>query len=259
MLTSRDLKLLNLGCGTTLHPAWVNLDRQAGPGVQPWEARAGIPFPDGTFDGVYHSHLLEHLDREDAALLSRDCLRVLRPGGVLRVAVPDLERIVRGYLAQLERALEGDDANYEWMAIELLDQLVRTRSGGSMRDYLTQPNVPNLGFVKERVGGEIDRIAASANPPLHKRLLLRGMGKLLGKQRVEALRQARFRERGELHRWMYDRFSLPRLLEQAGFHQARAVGANESGLPNWTDYALDTDSNGGVRKPDSLFVEARRP
>jgi predicted SAM-dependent methyltransferase len=57
----------------------------------------GVPFSDGAVDCIYSSHTLEHLFQEDAAVLLRDAYRALKPGGRLRVAVPDLEYAVRLY------------------------------------------------------------------------------------------------------------------------------------------------------------------
>ncbi len=107
--------------------------------VRVWDADDGLPFKDGSVDGCYASHLLEHLPRETARRLLLECLRVLRSGGVLRLAVPDLEVIVGEYLHVLGRAQAGDPAamkQYEWITLELLDQLVRVESGGEMGRYL---------------------------------------------------------------------------------------------------------------------------
>lgn len=51
----------------------------------------GIPLPDQSVDYVYSSHLLEHLDRSSGRQLLEECWRILRPGGVARFGVPDLE------------------------------------------------------------------------------------------------------------------------------------------------------------------------
>jgi SAM-dependent methyltransferase len=58
----------------------------------------GVPFIDASVDFVYSSHLLEHLTQSAGLHLLRDCCRVLRPGGVIRVCVPDLEKAVQFYL-----------------------------------------------------------------------------------------------------------------------------------------------------------------
>jgi len=54
-------------------------------------------FPDASFECVYSSHMLEHLDRDAAERCIRETHRVLRPGGILRVAVPDLDAVVAAY------------------------------------------------------------------------------------------------------------------------------------------------------------------
>ena len=56
-----------------------------------------IPHDDGEVDVVYSSHMLEHLDREQAIQFIVEARRVLRPGGTLRLAVPDLSYHVSNY------------------------------------------------------------------------------------------------------------------------------------------------------------------
>ncbi|MBU1645430.1 MAG: methyltransferase domain-containing protein [Gammaproteobacteria bacterium] len=51
----------------------------------------GIPLDDASADFVFSSHFLEHLFRREGERLLRECHRVLRPGGIVRIAVPDLE------------------------------------------------------------------------------------------------------------------------------------------------------------------------
>ena len=63
------------------------------------DLRYGIPFADGAVDFVYTSHFLEHLDLAAGLSLLRESHRVLRPGGVIRVCVPDLEKAVQFYLS----------------------------------------------------------------------------------------------------------------------------------------------------------------
>src|SRR5690349_21176406 len=98
--------MLNLGCGASFHSSWANVDVVArDPTVICHDLRNPLPFAAGAFEVVYHSHVLEHLSREQARFLIAECFRVLRPGGFLRVAVPDLETICRLYLTHLEAAL----------------------------------------------------------------------------------------------------------------------------------------------------------
>jgi SAM-dependent methyltransferase len=58
-----------------------------------------IPCADNSVEVVYSSHMIEHLDRSEAQSFLREVKRVLRPGGILRVAAPDISRIVDLYVA----------------------------------------------------------------------------------------------------------------------------------------------------------------
>ena len=99
--------LLNLGCGTDCHPAFVNVDIVGGPGIIAHDLRLGIPFPDATYDLVYHSTMLSHLRPPDALSLMRECGRVLKPGGVLRVVTEDLGADVSDVSAEIGRRRAG--------------------------------------------------------------------------------------------------------------------------------------------------------
>lgn len=67
-----------------------------------------------------------------------------------------------------------------------------------------------------------------------------------------------FRQDGEIHRWMYDRFSLGRKLAEVGFVEIAPCRADQSAIERFAEFDLDT-RDGRVRKPDSLFMEARKP
>jgi SAM-dependent methyltransferase len=83
---------LNLGCGRFPKAGFVNVDREALPGVDVVHdlARTPYPFPDGHFARVEADHVLEHLP--DAFGAMREIHRVLMPGGWLVVAVPHFSR-----------------------------------------------------------------------------------------------------------------------------------------------------------------------
>jgi predicted SAM-dependent methyltransferase len=264
-------RLLNFGCGSVFHREWVNLDAvPAAEDVIAHDVRSPFPFPDASFDAVYGSHVLEHLEPSAGARLLLECRRVLRPSGVIRVAVPDLEVIVRLYLRYLEGALTGDtlaEQRYDWMMLELYDQTVRTDSGGKMGQCLGNTrDEEQAKFVESRVG----RQAATQAPSSRRRSILRhavaavrrrgaglAVSLFLGAEGRAALREGLFRRSGEVHQWMYDRFSMTRALHQAGFAGARVCAADESAIPGFASYALET-IHGRARKPDSLYVEATK-
>ena len=261
---------LNLGCGSHFHPDWTNVNfKSTGEGVIAHNLRDGIPFDDEEFDVVYHSHVLEHFSKDEGTRFIQECCRVLRPGGVLRVVVPDLETIARLYIESLEHALAGSAewaTHYHWILLEMYDQVVRTVSGGAMADYLRQDLILNEEFVVDRLGQEAEVLIQTLRrmpkrakvPPAAlsgREALLR---ELLGDDDYDALQAGRFRQGGEIHQWMYDRYSLTVLLEQYGFEAVKVCQHDESEIPHFRDFYLDTRSDGRVRKPDSLFVEARK-
>ena len=67
----------------------------------------GVPLPDSSADFIYTSHTLHHLYRDEAAALLADAFRALKPGGTIRVAVPNLEYIFALYQrGERERAFK---------------------------------------------------------------------------------------------------------------------------------------------------------
>ena len=97
-------------------------------------------FPDSTFECAYASHLLEHLDPDVAEHMLREVHRVLRPGGIVRLAVPDLDQVVAHYdPADPERFLSG-----------IYEAHSARRSGSSRHRW--QYNAKSLEALLRRVG-----------------------------------------------------------------------------------------------------------
>jgi SAM-dependent methyltransferase len=243
--------LLNLACGTRTDASWNNLDfspyaslrrrprivkllREVGflsaeryqrlqeidPAIIRWNLARGIPFAESTFDVVYHSHFLEHLEREAAVKLLGECYRVLKPGGILRIVVPDLETLVLLYREALEAFDKSGDtreneAAYDSAIVDLFDQMVRRGSSG----------------------------AAQQKPWV---------------RTIERLIRGGASDTGETHRWMYDRQSLPRILARLGFTTIRQHYATTSGIAGWERCFLDHNPDGSVYKTKSLYVEASK-
>lgn len=281
------LRLLNLGCGTRFcrDPSWTNIDFTASlPEVMAHDLSRGIPFPNDLFDAVYHSHLLEHFTQKEGAELIRECFRILRPEGILRVAVPDLEGICRLYLHLLEEARAGiapSNTRYEWIKLEMYDQAVRTSSGGEMAEYLRQSGSLDKEFILSRIGSVgreiLEQLSSSRSEEkakgrvpgwkqwaavmrrlpgkAHELLLAR----VLNRRQKKALKVGLFRISGEVHQVMYDNYSLRILLSGAGFKEVRQCSSTESRIPNWSNYSLDTDPDGFEHAPSSLYMEGIKP
>jgi SAM-dependent methyltransferase len=123
---------VNLGSGLRVAPGWINVDGSLKIVAAGWpdflvrqvykfisdenatspeqfvgvlanntfvhhNLKYGIPLPDSSADFIFTSHTLHHLYRDEAAVLLKDAFRVLKPGGTLRIAVPDLEYIMSLY------------------------------------------------------------------------------------------------------------------------------------------------------------------
>jgi predicted SAM-dependent methyltransferase len=279
------MNFLNIGCGSIFHPSWINLDiAPSSQDVIGWDFRNGIPYHDNYFEACYSSHVIEHLTTSEAIFLINEAFRSLKSGGIFRVAVPDLETIVRNYIHFFEQSVVGINEaipNYDWMMLELYDQVVREVSGGEMAKYIRNSNLPNKDYIQLRIGYELDTILRSQSDIITqsfwkkiKHLKPSQISKLLhdfrnslarklvvlvaGVEAGQAFDEGLFRRSGEIHRWMYDKFSLHRLLSQSRFTSIQVCQADESLIPNFNEYCLDT-FNGQVRKPDSLFMEGVKP
>jgi hypothetical protein len=191
------------------------------------------------------------------------------------VAIPDLETIARNYIKYLEGALANDASakeKYNWTMLEMYDQVVRSKGGGEMIDYIKDVSKNNDAFLIERNGNETKQLIENFRnikevPSVNKsdgfslsKFRLRVKSKLIHmllKDDVNALNIGQFRLGGEIHQWMYDRYSLSELLKKHGFANVKVVNASESLIPDWNNYNLDM-MDGKVRKPDSLFMEAQK-
>jgi predicted SAM-dependent methyltransferase len=179
------MKVLNLGCGTKVSndPSVVNIDwsvmlrirrnpllraavpillkgerllqfRQLGDNIMVHDLSKGIPFPDGSVDAVYHSHTLEHLDRDIVPGVFAEIRRVLKTGGIQRIVVPDLEMLGRAYVAHLDAcaAGSGDIREHDVRVASILEQCVRKEASGTSQQAPFRRYVENLllGDARQR-------------------------------------------------------------------------------------------------------------
>jgi predicted SAM-dependent methyltransferase len=99
-LETHEVRRLHLGAGENVLSGWLNTDLHdygRGGELVYLDVRKPFPLPDDSFDLVFSEHMLEHLAYADGQRCLRECLRVLRPGGHVRIATPSLERLARLY------------------------------------------------------------------------------------------------------------------------------------------------------------------
>lgn len=121
------LKKLHLGCGTIAPSDWINIDNSWNAWLAkypilkklikisglirsdllniPWpkniiiyDLTKTLSFDNNSVDCIYSSHTLEHLYLEQAKNLLKECFRILKPGGIVRIVVPDLKAFTQDYL-----------------------------------------------------------------------------------------------------------------------------------------------------------------
>jgi SAM-dependent methyltransferase len=241
--------MLNLGCGTKMNWDWTNVDfsiyaylarhkavikylRLTGfmseerykrllcvdPKIIRWDLRKGIPFLDESFDVVYCSHFLEHIEKDSVSFFLKECYRVLKHRGIIRIVVPDLETLVNRYVLSASRMKNGEALaldNHQQAIHDLFDQMVRRKPAGRMKQNLV------IQIIESFLLGSTEKT-------------------------------------GELHRWMYDRYSLKPLLSGVGFKDIRAESPFTSRIEGWNQFNLDTNEDGSVYKPGSLYIEGAK-
>lgn len=211
---------INVGCGQTPTPGWLNFDnslslrlaqlpllaaglRRLGTidashsamadfcrrhNIIRADATRGIPLPDRSVEVLYSSHMIEHLDPEEARAFLQEARRLLQSDGILRIAAPDIRIHVGNYV-------DSGDA----------EAFVRAT-------LLVQPKPRGLrGKLRYLVAGPRN------------------------------------------HLWMYDGPSLAALVLSVGFEGARVLKAGETTIPD--PGALNLRE----RESESVYVEARNP
>jgi predicted SAM-dependent methyltransferase len=269
------MKLLNLGCGSVFSKEdnWTNIDFiSSSNDVISHNLTKGIPFPNESYDVVYHSHVLEHFSKDEAIAFLKECYRVLKPNGVMRIAVPDLEGIITEYQKIIQMGLNNPDdliiqEKYNWIILELFDQMTRNYNGGEMGEFLVKDNLKILDYITERVGYEAinyrnwrfslknKKQVVSKNESAKSFFLFKKREKISTTSNYERI--GKFRMSGEVHQWMYDRYSIQQLLKSINFSDITILSAFDSNIPKWKQYELDVTEE-KVRKPDSLFVETKK-
>lgn len=269
------MKLLNIACGDRIHKDWINIDfSRSSKLVKRVNVLEGLPFEDNSIDVVYSSHFFEHISKEDSDYILSEIYRVLKKQGIVRIVVPDLQNLCEEYLNVLSNMdKQGNKYKYDWITTELLDQMVRSSRGGDMIKILldkeTENNSVLVEYIKERVGENVINHKEQAFTVKEKlklfklekmpEILLYSYLKLIKLFIPKNVRKNLFLDTkvGERHVWMYDKYSLGEKLNKAGFLQVEFMKHDESRIPSFSSYHLDTNEDGTPYKGcSSIYCEA---
>lgn len=134
-ILSCKFKRYNVGCGPVFAEGFLNIDvdlvswlkegriaegtpiaveDKKNTYAMRYDIRKGIPAGDNSLEIIYHCHFLEHLSNDEGFVFLTECFRCLRPGGVMRVALPDMELWCRNYMS-------GNTEFFEWYRQTNLD------------------------------------------------------------------------------------------------------------------------------------------
>jgi SAM-dependent methyltransferase len=139
---------LNVGCGPQPAPGWLNADREAYDGVDfCGDLREGLSIADATLDCIVGIHVLQDLAWGEIPGVLRELRRVLRPDGVLRLGLPDLDRAIDAYRRGDAAYFHVPDSDALAVGAKLVTQIIWY---GSVRTPFTydyaRESLMNAGF-----------------------------------------------------------------------------------------------------------------
>lgn len=95
-LKAHEIRKLHLGAGPNALEGWLNTDlTPQNHKVYSIDVTKPLPFEDNTFDYIFGEHLIEHLTYKDGLRMVKECYRVLKPGGKIRIATPDIDTVLK--------------------------------------------------------------------------------------------------------------------------------------------------------------------
>lgn len=265
---------VNIACGDTYLPDWHNFDYAPhSQFVKHANLLARLPLRDNCADIVYCSHFVEHIPRTHIVSFLTECFRIAKPGATIRLVLPDFQEMCATYL---DCRKAGNHAEADFLILEIIDQCVRPRRGGQLRDFFgsLDPRKASdqkmVEFVRHRTGYAIPPGGLGRGIPAwfmkSPRMWLLMLEQLYIRLIVSLLPPSFRRQNvslatvGERHTWVYDFHSLSNLLESVGFESVTRQSALTSGIVGFPCYPLDATADGLPRKgAESLYVETRKP
>lgn len=154
-LKSSNKHYLNIGCGPNITPEFINLDYTWRPGIDIcWDITRKLPLKHNSLSGIYSEHCIEHIPETEARSLLSQCFNQLKPGGTIRIAVPDAEL----YLDLYVKAKQGEHVVFPYenesemktasTAIKAVNRVFRDYGHLYAYDYyILKEILENIGFT----------------------------------------------------------------------------------------------------------------
>lgn len=227
-LSSHSVCKLQIGAGENPLSGWLNTDVEpASAGVYYMDALRSFPLPDGSFDYVFSEHMIEHVTYKDGLAMLSEAYRVLKPGGRIRVATPDLMNLIGLY--------DG-----------LGGPLKRRYMEWSLKENLGLYSPGRTTFQIRRPEWDIDHQHFLTHYP---DLYADGIGFIINNF---------FRSYG--HRFLYDGKTLEGALRSAGFSRIERCSPGDSRDPELKRLDRHASKIGDdINRFETLVVEAVRP
>lgn len=149
------------------------------------------------------------------------------------------------------------EEKYEYIVIEMIDQMTRMESGGEMLQYW-QKETCDENYVKYRTGFPAEYNERPTIVGVQKwKMKVKNMFRAIMQKTYwgQVILQGRFALSGEQHKWMYDSYSLKKILSENGFKNISIMIYNQSKIKNWENYKLEINENGEEYKPNCLYIE----
>ena len=121
----QQIRRLQWGCGGSAAPGWINSDIKVGPGIDiACDIKQGLPLEADSIDYAASIHALPEIHLNDQLTVLRELRRVLKPGGVLRLALPDLLKGIKAFERNDRDYFLVPDHDAQSMGAKLITQLV---------------------------------------------------------------------------------------------------------------------------------------
>lgn len=114
-LQNNDSPKLQLGAGNNILPGWFNTDYFPRPDISFMDVTKTFPIPPTSFKFIFTEHHIEHISYKDAVFMLKECYRILKPGGIIKIDTPDLYNSLRFYMDENLNNGEFADHSNEYL------------------------------------------------------------------------------------------------------------------------------------------------